>query len=128
METPQSSPTVRLLVFSGKPDPEWPLDNDTRDQLLARVRDVVGKKEGGSPPLPKLGYRGFLVRPSRYDATGFPEFSVSHGVVTTGGGRNMRHWQDVAGIEEMLLAQARERGFGELLTDVGFGIDRDYRR
>jgi hypothetical protein len=128
METPQSSATVRLLIFSGKPDPEWPLDNGTRDQLLARVRDVVGKKEGNPPPPPKLGYRGFWVRPGRYDATGLPEFSVSRGVVTTGGGRNMRHWQDVAGIEEMLLTQARERGFRDLLNELGVDINPDYRR
>jgi hypothetical protein len=118
----QSAPAlVRLLIFSGQPDPEWALDEESRDQLAARLRDAVGNRKSNPPPPPQLGYRGFLVRPGTKERAALPEFTVWQGVLTVGSDSRAQHWQDVAGIEQMLLGQARERGLGEVLDYFGAG-------
>jgi hypothetical protein len=121
MESQEPPLIVRLLIFSGRPDPEWTLEDDAKDQLLAKAREAWGREEINPPPPGRLGYRGFLVRPSRASAMQLPEFKVFRGVLTVGAGPRAAHRQDVAGVEELLLAQARERGFGEALEVFGAG-------
>lgn len=125
MESQEPSLIVRLLIFSGRPDPEWALDHETKEQLLAKAREALGKEESNPPPPGGLGYRGFVVRPSRAAASQLPEFKVFRGVLTVGAGPRAAHRRDIAGVEELLLAQARERGLGEAL-DV-FGADQKGR-
>lgn len=115
MEPQEPSVTVRLFIFSGRPDPEWTLDDEARDLLLSRVRDAIGKEHSNPPPPSGLGYRGFLVRPGRPGVSELPEFTVFSGVLTVGAGPRATYSRDVAGVEELLLAQARERGYGEAL-------------
>jgi len=111
---------VRLLIFSGRPDPEWTLDDEARDQLLGRVREALGKEESNPPPAASLGYRGFLVRTTRPTAAP-PEFTVFRGVLTVGAASRAAHWRDIANVEELLLTQARERGYGDALDLFGAG-------
>ena len=121
MESQEPSVTVRLLIFSGRPDPEWTLDEESKDQLSSRLHEALGREDSNPPPPPRLGYRGFLVRPSRAAASELPEFTVFRGVLTVGAGARARHSRDAAGVEELLLAQARERGYGEALDVFGAG-------
>lgn len=118
MESQQPSVIVRLLIFSGRPDPEWALDENAGNELFTRVREAFGREKSNPPPPPSLGYRGFLVKPARTDMA---EFTVSNGVLTVGSGRQATHWRDVTGVEELLLTQARERGYGEALDLFGAG-------
>lgn len=120
MESQESAVTVRLLIFSGRPDPEWTLDQATADQLSLGLREALTQENGSAPPPPppRLGYRGFLVRPSR-TAAELPQFTVFRGVLTVGAGGRSKHSRDVSGVENLLLAQARERGFGEALDVFG---------
>jgi hypothetical protein len=120
MESQEPSTIVRLLIFSGRPDPEWMLDDEARDQLSARVREALGKEESNPPPPAGLGYRGFLVRTAR-PVSQLPEFTVFRGVLTAGAGQRAAHWRDIAGVEELLLTQARERGYGDALDLFGAG-------
>jgi hypothetical protein len=121
MESQEPSTIVRLLIFSGRPDPEWTLDDEARDQLSARVREALGKEESNPPPPAGLGYRGFLIRTARPAASPLPEFTVFRGVLTVGAGQRAAHWRDLAGVEELLLTQARERGYGDALDLFGAG-------
>jgi len=120
MESQETSAIVRLLIFSGRPDPEWGLDSELTEQLAARVREVLGKEQGNPPPPAGLGYRGFLVRPAR-SGSSLPEFTTFRGVLTVGAGPRATYWRDIAGVEQLLLTQARERGFGEALDLFGAG-------
>ena len=118
MESQEPSTIVRLLIFSGRPDPEWTLDDEARDQMTGRVREALGKERSNPPPPAGLGYRGFLVRTTRPTASP-PEFTVFRGVLTVGAGPRATHWRDIAGLEELLLTQARERGYGDALELFG---------
>lgn len=121
MEPQESSVIVRLLIFSGRPDPEWTLEGEARDQLLARVREARGKEETNAPPVGGLGYRGFLITPTRPAALDLPELRVFRGVLSVGAGPKAPNWRDVTGVEDLLLNQAREKGFGDALEVFGAG-------
>jgi hypothetical protein len=114
-----SSVTVRLLIFSGRPDPEWNLDEGAIPKLQTRVQTVLKESTLDQAPTGGLGYRGFLVQnPAK--ALDLPtEFIVFGGTLTERPGPQARHLQDTAGIEEFLLAEARQQGFGELLDAAG---------
>jgi hypothetical protein len=64
--------TVRLFVYSGRPDPEFELDDDAAADLLDRLGRIPrGQQpeaiEAVAPPPPQLGYRGLLVRLAESD-------------------------------------------------------------
>jgi hypothetical protein len=103
MESQETSAIIRPLIFSGRPDPEWELDKNGAEQLASRVREGLGKEESNPPPAAGLGYRGFLVRPTRFAPPSLPEFTVFRGVLTVGSGPRAAHSRDIAGVEEMLL-------------------------
>jgi hypothetical protein len=91
MESQPSVIIVRLLIFSGRPDPEWILNPDETDQLLGRVREAIGREDSDAPPRTGLGYHGFLVR-SRRPSFSSLEFSVFRGTLTVSGGTRPRRW------------------------------------
>lgn len=105
--------TVTLLVFSGRPDPEWTLDAERARELAELVARVV-EGETTEPAPPVLGYRGFLV--DFADAVRAPaHVQVGRGVVTELAGPRSRTWRDDGGVEEWLLEDARARGHAELI-------------
>jgi hypothetical protein len=114
---PQQSLTVRLLIFSGRPDPEWTLNDQETEQLLGLVRETLGREETNPPPRGGLGYRGFLVRNTQPTFSRL-DFSVFRGVLTFDGARGV-HRKDVAGVEDLLLTQASDRGYREALEVFG---------
>ena len=101
---------VELDVFSGRPNPSWPLTPDESRELLARMDRL---EPDGPEQRPVLGYRGFIVyrtgrgRPQRW-------LNVGHGTVSVASNNRIRHFRDAGKIEEWLRDQAIERGFGAL--------------
>ena len=119
MALQEGSVSARLLIFSGRPDPEWVLDEAAIAELAARVARSVGGERSQTPPRGGLGYRGVLVR-NRAGVPGLPvEFLVYRGVLSEQAGLQPRAWRDMAGIEALLLGEARKQGFGEVLNAVG---------
>jgi hypothetical protein len=109
--------TVRLLVYSGRPDPEWTLDMQAADDLARRVRDAASGQSIHAPAEGGLGYRGFRITGG--EALGMPrEFGVFRGVLSALAGPRSQHWLD-AGLEQFLLEDARRRGFAEVLSAAG---------
>ena len=53
--------TAGVSIFSGRPDPTWPLDAETRSELQ-RLFDSLEKYEGTNVSAPTLGYRGAFLR------------------------------------------------------------------
>lgn len=53
--------TAGAMIFSGRPDPEWPLPADAVETLLALWQEL---KPRGRVPAPRavLGYRGCWIR------------------------------------------------------------------
>lgn len=109
--------TIRLMVYSGRPDPEWEADAAEIDALAERAARAVGGEPSNAPPAGGLGYRGFLIR------SGDPrlprELTVFRGVVTEHDGRAARHWRDNAGLEELLIEQAAAHDQGAVLAALG---------
>ena len=101
---------VELDVFSGRPNPTWPLTAEESHDLLARV----GRLSAGGGPVPAgLGYRGFIVyrfetgRPLRW-------LQVGSGTVWMAG--QSQPYRDTEGIEDSLRNQAIARGFGTAVS------------
>ena len=110
---------AQLMIFSGRPDPEFPLADDLVEDIASRLSQVVGVTQADTPPEGGLGYRGFRVVNTESRA-GLPEeLEVFRGVVTEITAGDSRHWVDTAGVEGLLLAEARAAGLGELLDAVG---------
>lgn len=97
---------VELNVFSGRPNPHWTLAGEPLAEIVRRVR--AGAPTDASPPT-RLGYRGFVLR------AGGERALVFDGVVSlqTANGSEVR--RDEAGLEELLLAQAREHGYSDVI-------------
>ncbi len=120
MENNEKQLLVRLLIFSGRPDPEWSInEEDIISGLKERVQSVVDKERIEKAPPGVLGYRGFLVQ-NKAQLDELPtEFVVYKGVLVEQPGPKEQYWRDVSGIEEFLLSDAKRRGFGELLVSAG---------
>lgn len=117
VEAPLNTPKIRLLIFSGRPDPEWVVEQ----KEAAAVRELlVGLDERTNPPPPAgLGYKGFLVQLARETSELPTEIHVFRGVVTANPGSRARHLRDTTGLETWLLEDARRRGWGEVLDVAG---------
>lgn len=119
-----SSLNVRMMVYSGRPDPVWELTGPQSESVVEAVSR--GVREGGSvaPPSDQgLGYRGFLVTPnSQIDELG-EQVVINRRVIARTTRRKSEFFVDVGGAEQILLRQARERGQGEVLTALGIEID-----
>jgi hypothetical protein len=114
-----ASVRVRLLIFSGRPDPEWVVEGESMQALLERARAAVGREPAYPPQPGGLGYRGFVIH-HQDEVLALPrELVVFHGVVTEGPGPRPSYWRDVSGLESWLLDQARRQGYGEILAAAG---------
>ncbi len=110
---------VRLLVFSGRPNPEWDVEGGEADELRQAVDGTTAREETNAPPLGGLGYQGFELQEATPKGRDFEVVTVFKGVVTARGGGKTRHWRDTSGLESRLLASAREHGYGPTLDAAG---------
>jgi hypothetical protein len=53
---------VELDIFSGRPNPSWEIGGADEAELRSLVQDLPSSGAGGSPQLPGLGYRGFVLK------------------------------------------------------------------
>jgi hypothetical protein len=119
MEVQEQSVCVRLLIFSGRPDPEWSLGGTFVEPLAERVRKTIGGERIHPPPAGGLGYRGFLVNCKGQEPALPAQFLIFHGVLVEQPGPRAVYWRDSGGVEEFLLAEARQRGFDKMLEALG---------
>ena len=94
------SVTVTADIFSGRPNPEWTLNESQIAQLAKKLRDAFA-----APPLPAyipdgLGYRGMIVASD--DARVPPYVRVYRNVVT----RDDAMFHPAANIETLLIKSA----------------------
>jgi hypothetical protein len=110
---------AQLMIFSGRPDPTFELPDEALNELASRVADVVGAAPSDGPPEGGLGYRGFRITNVEGRSDLPDEFEVFRGILTESAQGTPRHWADGAGVEALLLTQARDAGLGELLDAAG---------
>ncbi len=109
-------PTIRLLVFSGRPNPEW----EAAPELVADLTERFVSLGAGEPtdrePSYLLGYRGFDVMAPGHDP--LPErLRVSPGLIFDESHTPAVAWEDAAGIEALLLADARQAGYAAVVPE-----------
>lgn len=120
-----SAGTIRLFIYSGRPDPEWKLEATDLKGLQELLREVAGGESTHPPPPGGLGYRGFLVRGVSTADEGSSDFEVFRSVVTERRGTRVKHWRDTHGLERWLLDQARQQGHGKVLDDEGLSSEAE---
>jgi hypothetical protein len=123
---PDTTLNVRLLIYSGRPDPVWELSVAQAQSLIGALSRSV--REGGrvaAPADPGLGYRGFLVTPTtQMDELG-EQVVVNRRVITRTERRKSDFFVDVGGAEQLLLQQAREHGQSDVLAALGVGTENE---
>jgi hypothetical protein len=105
---------VELMVFSGRPNPDFELTPDQAEELARRVAALP--RGGVRPSPPGLGYQGFHITSDR--AGEWPaQVTVFGGVCTLEDGGDSR--EDTGDVEGWLLDLARRHGHGDLLDALG---------
>src|SRR5262249_7933365 len=89
------------FLFSGRPDPTWPVPPDVARRLL-EIWESLPPGTAGLPPAPPLGYRGFFLKD-----TADREWTAYRGVVRlqTPDDSEVRR-DDARSFERTLLASA----------------------
>jgi hypothetical protein len=122
----ESGLNVRLMVYSGRPDPGWELSEPESGQVVEAV--FRGVREGiavGRPADPGLGYRGFLVTPNGKIEELGDQVVINRRVITRTTRKTSEFFVDIGGAEQILLRQAREHGQAEVLAALGVEVDSE---
>jgi hypothetical protein len=101
------SVNVELDVFYGRPNPRWTLAGDGLDAVRERGR---GLGSGKMRDLPGLGYRGFVLTADHESVRAFD------GMLRLECGERTDILRDHRCLEELLVAQACDLGFGDMLA------------
>lgn len=118
-----SEVSVELFVFSGRPNPSWPLSDTQAKELWALVDKLSVASNGLTPD--QLGYSGFLVK-----ATDLPSnismLKVFRGIVEVTTKNQVLYRQDPSReIEHWLLKTAATQVDAELYDFVAAEINKD---
>jgi hypothetical protein len=106
---------VELDIFSGRPNPHWTISADQIAPLLPEF-DAPQLATSGEPP--GLGYRGFLLTDVSAEIGTPTVYRVYEGTVSIGEGDEQTTVADAKGLEQLLLEDARQRGYRDLLMDI----------
>lgn len=111
--------TVRLLIYSGRPDPQWDLDEKAAEDLKGKFKSA--ERSGKTTEIPNmaiLGYRGFLVNTQGEDKDIPGEFYVFKNTLIIPEGKKATAMQDAANLEQMLLESARGNGMADIVDKI----------
>lgn len=99
-------------IFSGRPNPKWPLSNEQVDELKKKLSKLPMSK----PVMPPgLGYRGVLVTNLSRDGRIPDQIKVYNSILSIADTGRTSYYEDVNNIEEWLLEQARKLGYGDAI-------------
>ena len=114
----QTNITIEVLIFSGRPNPSWPLQatNELR-ALKGRLKDLPEAFTEEPAEWSRLGFAGFRIHGG--EALGLPgEIRIYQGVIKAGHGRQAKYLKDLDGIERRLLAEARKQSLAPPVVDA----------
>lgn len=101
---------VELDAFSGLPSPAWDLPDPEASDLAEKIESLP--RVDARPHVPDLGYRGFLLRLRDESIRVFQGY-----VIREESGRDTMY-RDTANIESQLAADARARGYGDVVRTI----------
>ena len=93
-----------VAVYSGRPDPEWPLSVRQAQGLRRAWSRLEAERSPGTPP-PALGYRGTAMRSAAGD-----QWRAYRGIVTHTAGGNVESRKDEGRRFEMALLATAPKG------------------
>ena len=114
----QTNITVEVLIFSGRPNPSWPLQtaNDLRT-LKTKLKDLPEAFTKEPAEWSRFGFGGFRIRGG--EDLGLPgEIRIYQGVIKTGHGNQAKYLKDLDGIEQGLIAEARKQSLAPPVKDA----------
>lgn len=114
MQENESKIKAILDIFSGRPNPTWNLSENQIEELKTKI----GKFKPAEPKTPPgLGYRGVeLVNIGKIENV--PDQIIAYeGVLAITDKGMTKYYEDANRIEEWLLDQAREQGYGEIIKE-----------
>jgi hypothetical protein len=100
---------IELDAFSGRPNPKWIATPERAASISRGLSSLPGASSTAGPEPGHLGYRGFIIRQGGLRAR------VYGGHVTATANGTTGTFVDSAGLEAQLIADATERGFGEII-------------
>jgi hypothetical protein len=113
--------TVTLDVYSGRPNPSWPLTPAQIGDLQARIK-ALSTPLAGEPDVPDLGYRGVSVSIRGKAAA---DVSAARGAITVTQGGSVAKFQDTNRQLERWLVHT---GDAQLSPDLLRMADSDLSR
>src|SRR5262245_32961785 len=110
--------TVEVLIFSGRPNPTWQLqDTNWLHALKAKLKDLPTAFESEPAGWSRLGFGAFLIRGGQ--AIGLPaEIRIYQGVIKTRQGKESKYLKDSQRLEASLLAEAKQQALPPPVKDA----------
>jgi hypothetical protein len=123
-EAGQTNVTVEVLIYSGRPNPTWQLQDPKHLMTLkAKVKDLPVAFEQEPATWSRLGFSGFRIRGG--ETLGLSShIRVYQGVVQTGHGPAAKHLKDATGLEQNLIDEARKQALEPHVLDAIAGYER----
>jgi hypothetical protein len=114
----QTNVTVEVLIFSGRPNPTWQLqDPKPLESLKAKMKDLPEAFKEEPAGWSRLGFTGFRIHGG--DTVGLPgEIRVYQGVIKTGHGKTAQYLKDSAGLEQSLINEAKKQALEPPVRDA----------
>jgi hypothetical protein len=107
---------VELDIFSGRPNPSWELSSGEVSELLRYMAGLTPASK--SAIASDLGYRGFFIsNPGKIE--GLPvKIHIFNGVLAVNEKGSTNYYNDVNDIENWLMERAKERGYGDIISEA----------
>ena len=101
--------TVEVLIFSGRPNPTWQLqDTKALERLKAKWKELPEAFQEEPPGWTRLGFAGFRIHGG--ESLGLPaQIRIYEGVVKAGHGKTAQHRKDATGLEQGLINEASKQ-------------------
>jgi hypothetical protein len=114
----QTNITVEVLIFSGRPNPTWQLEDTNQLPVLkAKLKDLPKAFDKEPAEWSRLGFGGFLIHGG--EAVGLPgEIRIYQGVIKAGHGNQTKYLKDLDGVEQRLLDEARKQSLAPPVKDA----------
>jgi hypothetical protein len=110
--------TVEVLIFSGRPNPTWQLqDPKPLESLKANLNGLPEAFKEEPAGWSRLGFTGFRIRGG--ETLGLPgEMRIYQGVIKTGHGKAARYLKDAVGLEQSLINEAKTQALEPPVRDA----------
>ena len=116
--------TVEVLIFSGRPNPTWQLqDPKLLATLKAKLKDLPEAFKEEPAEWSRLGFAGFRIRGG--ETLGLPgEIRIYQGVIQTGHGKAAKHLKDATGLEQSLISETKKQALEPPVKDAIASYER----